>query len=68
MSGALGALSGNGIYQVQGPPKIAVELCAPLHCMLAEAAALAPERISLLHGILVNMQMMQDVYFEVNAG
>jgi hypothetical protein len=68
LAGALGQNDGRGVYQVQGLPKLSVELCAPLHCMLAEAAALAPDRIALLHGLLITMQMLQDVYFGVSHG
>jgi hypothetical protein len=51
---------------MQGLPNMPVELCAPLHCMLAEAVALAPDRIVLLHGVLGTMQVLHDVYFKVS--
>jgi hypothetical protein len=57
LTGVLGQPHGQGMYRVQGLPKIPVELCAPLHCMLAEAVALAPDRIVLLHGVLGTMQV-----------
>ena len=66
LAGALGQNDGRGAYQVQGLPKLSVELCAPLHCMLAEAAVLAPNRIALLQYLLMTMQMLQDVYFGVS--
>jgi hypothetical protein len=68
LSGPLGQPHGNGMYKVQGLPKVPVELCAPLHCLLAEAAALATDRILLLHGVLLDMQIMQDVCFGVSHG
>jgi hypothetical protein len=49
-----------------GLPKVPVELCAPLHCMLAEAAALAPGSVYSLRAVLVLMQALQDVYFKVS--
>jgi hypothetical protein len=43
-----------------------LELCAPLHCMLAEAAVLDPEGpLGILHMSLVFMQALQEGYFKV---
>jgi hypothetical protein len=43
-----------------------LELCAPLHCMLAEAAALDPEGpLRILHMSLVFMMALQEGYFKV---
>jgi hypothetical protein len=51
--------------RVEALPKVPVELCVPLHCMLAEAVALAPGSAAVLHMVLMLMQALQDVYFEV---
>jgi hypothetical protein len=53
-------------WQVADLPKVPVELCAPLHCMLAEAAAFTSTgSIISLHLVLALMQVLQDIYFEV---
>jgi hypothetical protein len=63
--GLFGSVPGSREY---GPPKVPVELCAPLHCMLAEAVALAPGSALYLRSVLVFMQALQDVYFKVGVG
>jgi hypothetical protein len=49
-----------------GLPKVPVELCAPLHCMLAEAVALDPGMVYLMRAVLVLMQAVQEMYFQVS--
>ena len=65
VSGLLGSVPGSREY---GPPKVPVELCAPLHCMLAEAVAIAPGSALYLRSVLAFMQALQDVYFKVGVG
>ena len=60
-----------GVYSTpdQAPrkPQILVELCAPLHCMLAEAVAVAPGSMVIPHMSLVFMRTLQEIYVEVSA-
>jgi hypothetical protein len=51
--------------RVKALPEVAVQLCALLHCMLAEAVALAPGSAAVLHQVLMLMSALEDVYFEV---
>jgi hypothetical protein len=50
----------------QHSPQVPPELCAPLHCMLAEAAALAPASLNTLGVLLVFMQTLHGIYFRVS--
>ena len=50
----------------QHSPQVPPELCAPLHCMLAEAAALAPASLDTLGVLLVFMQTLHGIYFRVS--
>lgn len=46
-------------------PTVPVKLCAPLHCLVAEAAALVPDALPAIHTSLSFMMSLQDVYFQV---
>jgi hypothetical protein len=58
---------GQTMGRVQGLRNIPVELCAPLHCMLAEAVALDPRSMFIPHMVLVFMEALQDIYFRVSG-
>jgi uncharacterized membrane protein YgcG len=51
----------------QHSPEVPPELCAPLHCMLAEAAALAPASLNTLAVLLVFLQTLHGIYFRVSS-
>ena len=66
---ASSAQQGGGAAMISGLPKVPFELCAPLHCMLAEAAALAPDGpLACLHVMMVYIQALSEVYFKVRVG
>lgn len=63
-----GKVPGEAVYlEIGGVLRLQVELCAPVHCMLAEAVALAPGSTIILQTTMVLMQTLQDAYFAVGA-
>jgi hypothetical protein len=57
-----------GIRRVTRLPNVPVELCAPLHCLLAEAVALAPGvSLPFLNIMLMLVKALQEVYLKVNG-
>jgi hypothetical protein len=54
-----------GMCEVKRDLQVPVELCAPLHCMLAEAVALAPGSMVIPHMSLAFMRTLQDTYMKV---
>jgi hypothetical protein len=66
-SSSKGRIKSKTLGKTMGLPSVPVEWCVPLHCLLAEAAALAPGALSTVHTSLVMMLSLQDVYFKVGG-
>jgi hypothetical protein len=65
-SGSSSGRGGRRFGKTTGLPRISVQMCLPLHMLLCEAAALAPELPS-MHMALIFQMSLLDIYAQVGS-